>query len=116
MVMVMLKRSIFCVLFLLLCASCFSNARLHPSGGAEVNVIPVITKVSVVNTSKVMRDQVEIEGNLMNKKSGKENVRKYVKKKRSLRSRLGGEIVDGEFVAFTADYHSPRHHPPKNNK
>ncbi|KAL1370450.1 hypothetical protein AAHE18_01G061100 [Arachis hypogaea] len=107
--MVMLKRSIFCVLFLLLSASCFSNARLHPSGGAEVNVIPV----SVVNTSKVMGDQVEIEGN---KKSGKENVRKYVKKKRSLRSRLGGEIVDGGFVAFTADYHSPRHHPPKNNK
>ncbi|QHO18236.1 protein GOLVEN 7-like [Arachis hypogaea] len=114
MVMVMLKRSIFCVLFLLLCASCFSNARLHPSGGAEVNVIPVITKVSVVNTIKV-RDQVEIEGKLMNKKSAKENVRKYVKNKRSLRSRLGGEI-DGGFVAFTADYHSPRHHPPKNNK
>ncbi|MED6110123.1 hypothetical protein PIB30_040025, partial [Stylosanthes scabra] len=92
---------------------------------------------SVVSTTKV-KNQVEIEGNLMNKKNAKENnVRKYVKntknlnsssssssslsqsnveiKKRSLRSRLGGEL-DGGFVAFTADYHSPRHHPPKNNK
>ncbi|KAL1332211.1 hypothetical protein AAHE18_11G011900 [Arachis hypogaea] len=129
--MVMLKRSIFCVLFLLLCASCFSNARLHPSEficsnnckntllydyDSQMLTIKHENKmqVSVVNTIKV-RDQVEIEGKLMNKKSAKENVRKYVKNKRSLRSRLGGEI-DGGFVAFTADYHSPRHHPPKNNK
>ncbi|MED6123933.1 hypothetical protein PIB30_054254, partial [Stylosanthes scabra] len=103
---------------------------------AEANgIINPDTKDSVVSTTKV-RNQVEIEGNLMEKKNAKENnVRKYVKnaknsnssssssssqsnveiKKRSLRSRLGSE-VDGGFVAFTADYHSPRHHPPKNNK
>lgn len=35
--------------------------------------------------------------------------------KKSLRSHLSDEVGVG-FVAFTADYHSPRHHPPKNNK
>jgi len=33
--------------------------------------------------------------------------------KRSLRTHLSD---DGGFVAFTTDYHPPRHHPPKNNK
>lgn len=26
-----------------------------------------------------------------------------------------GKIDDAGFVAFNADYHEPRHHPPKNN-
>lgn len=33
--------------------------------------------------------------------------------KRSLRTHLSD---DSGFVAFTTDYHPPRHHPPKNNK
>lgn len=36
--------------------------------------------------------------------------------KRSLRTRLSGDNIGGGFMSFTADYHSPRHHPPKNNK
>lgn len=36
------------------------------------------------------------------------------KRERSLRSRMSDEVDKG-FVAFSADYHAPRHHPPKNN-
>lgn len=36
--------------------------------------------------------------------------------KRSLRTHNLSHEVDGGFVAFTTDYHPPRHHPPKNNK
>ena len=69
-----------------------------------------------------MKSLVASDGNL--KKSAKQVARKCgnaklsgssVEIKRSLTARLSGE-VDSGFVAFTADYHSPRHHPPKNNK
>lgn len=30
-------------------------------------------------------------------------------------SRFVEEADDGDFVAFSADYRAPRHHPPKNN-
>lgn len=35
--------------------------------------------------------------------------------KKSSRTQYSNE-VGGGFMTFAADYHSPRHHPPKNNK
>ncbi|TMX05153.1 hypothetical protein EJD97_002014 [Solanum chilense] len=30
-------------------------------------------------------------------------------------SQSGGKDINAEYVAFTADYKSPRHHPPRHN-
>lgn len=49
------------------------------------------------------------------RKSGKVKSASSVEDNRSLRSRLSDE-VEGGFIAFTADYHRPMHHPPQNNK
>lgn len=37
------------------------------------------------------------------------------RRKRRLRRNNWSDEIDKGFVAFSADYHGPRHHPPKNN-
>ncbi|AET03198.1 hypothetical protein MTR_8g066030 [Medicago truncatula] len=90
-----------CILLVLLCASWLSNARLHPQGGVvEVNGISS-TKANVTTAIDGKNESVNSPS------------RSSFHGKRSLRTHLSD---DSGFVAFTTDYHPPRHHPPKNNK
>lgn len=78
--------------------------------------------IATSTTSKAMvKSLAAIEENLK-KLNAKQVVRKLgnaksasnVQGNRSVRSRLSDEVERG-LVAFTADYHRPMHHPPKNN-
>ncbi|KAI5419528.1 protein GOLVEN 5 [Lathyrus oleraceus] len=89
-----------CILLVFFCAAWLSAARFYPPGGAEVNTISS-TEASVATAT-------------MNKI--KETKKQSFHGKRSLRTHNLSHEVDGGFVAFTTDYHPPRHHPPKNNK
>ncbi|RDX62625.1 hypothetical protein CR513_59016, partial [Mucuna pruriens] len=110
--MVLIKNTAFFVL-VFLCAA-LSTARLNPTGAA-VNEIPDIE--ANIATSITKRYSVKSlaaidEGNL-NKPSatlGKVMSSSNVEGRRNVRS------LSPDEVAFTADYHRPVHHPPKNNK
>ncbi|OIW04692.1 hypothetical protein TanjilG_06758 [Lupinus angustifolius] len=94
------------------------------NAGAEVNgssAMKVTIATSITNKTMV-KSQVAIEENLK-KLSVKQVMRKLGNAKksasnvhgnRSVKSRLPDEFDKG-FMAFTADYHRPQHHPPKNN-
>ncbi|XP_045786451.1 protein GOLVEN 7-like [Trifolium pratense] len=93
------------IMLVFLCAALLSSARLHPAGGAEVNDISS-TKANVASET------------INNNKD--KNIAAMDMKKQSVNSPKssfhGKRSLSDEFVAFTADYHPPRHHPPKNNK
>ncbi|KAI9092079.1 hypothetical protein K1719_028014 [Acacia pycnantha] len=108
------------VLFVLLCAVWLSSARLHP-GADEVNA----TSASVINAviASTKSQPAIISGDENKSSSKKVNVETSLSwsphyneklQKRRLRRNWSDEIDKG-FVAFSADYHGPRHHPPKNN-
>ncbi|KAL2349088.1 hypothetical protein Fmac_003088 [Flemingia macrophylla] len=110
MIMVLIKNTA-CLAFVFLCAAWLATARLNPTGAA-VNEIPDIKEsptTRVTKTGNVKSLAAIDEGNLNNanvkllmSKSEKANVK-------SKRNNVGP-------LAFTADYHRPVHHPPKNNK
>ncbi|KAK2408067.1 hypothetical protein P8452_69973 [Trifolium repens] len=103
--MVLIKSTAATILLLFLCAALLSTARLHPAGGAEVNGISS-TKTNVA-TETINNNKEKSIGEMDMKKQSVNSPRSSFHGKRSLFD---------EFVAFTADYHPPRHHPPKNNK
>ncbi|XP_022632460.1 uncharacterized protein LOC111240849 [Vigna radiata var. radiata] len=105
--MVLIKNTAACVVFVFLSAAWFSTARMNPKGAAAVDEIPdikasVATRVTKISTVKSLA--TIDEGNL-SKACAKRNGRR----------RLPYEVNGGP-LAFTADYHRPAHHPPKNNK
>ncbi|CAL0308038.1 unnamed protein product [Lupinus luteus] len=121
----MLMKIISCVLLVFLSAAMLSTARLMHTG-AEVNGSSAI-KPSIANstTSKTMvKTLVGIEENMKNLGVNQVIMRKVrnankstsrVQDNRSLRSSHLYDEVDKGLMAFTADYHRPKHHPPKNN-
>ncbi|XP_054793255.1 uncharacterized protein LOC129298836 [Prosopis cineraria] len=137
MVMVMNNTSAF-VLFVLLCAALISTARLHPAGAEVSTDTCSSSKIGAATASttksqptKIFDDEksskkviISVEAQVVRNK-GKIvkqlppppplSVSHYnEKRKRRLRRRWSDE-VDMGFVAFSADYRGPRHHPPKNN-
>ncbi|XP_029130883.1 uncharacterized protein LOC114917073 [Cajanus cajan] len=134
MVMVLMKNTA-CVVLVFLCAVWLSTARLNPTEnddhkkvineGAAVNEFPDIKEsiaFSVTKITKLKSLAAFDEGNLnkanaklLMSKSKQAKFASNVEAKRNLRSYSPDE-VNGEPLAFTADYHRPVHHPPKNNK
>ncbi|KAI9126468.1 hypothetical protein K1719_002064 [Acacia pycnantha] len=109
------------VLFVLLCAVWLSSARLHP-GADEVNATSA-SMISAVTASTKSQQPAIIFGGENKSSSKKVDVETSMSssphyneklQKRRLRRNWSDEIDKG-FVAFSADYHGPRHHPPKNN-
>nr|KYP45010.1 hypothetical protein KK1_033471 [Cajanus cajan] len=121
--MVLMKNTA-CVVLVFLCAVWLSTARLNPTGAA-VNEFPDIKEsiaFSVTKITKLKSLAAFDEGNLnkanaklLMSKSKQAKFASNVEAKRNLRSYSPDE-VNGEPLAFTADYHRPVHHPPKNNK
>ncbi|KAK7275057.1 hypothetical protein RIF29_16164 [Crotalaria pallida] len=124
MVMMLKKSAACCVLLVFLSAALLCTARLIPAGD-DVNgnsAMKANIATSTTLTTKV-KGLPAIEEN-MKKLNEKQVVRKHgnnnaksassVQRKRSVRSRLSHD-VDRGYMAFTADYHRPQHHPPKNN-
>ncbi|CAL0318162.1 unnamed protein product [Lupinus luteus] len=121
--MVMMK-SIACVFLVFLSAALLSTARLIPTG-AEVNGSSAIKgsiATSAANKTRV-KSLASIEENIK-KQSVKQIMRKLgnanksasrVKGNKSVRRNRLSDKVDRDFMTFTADYHRPQHHPPKNN-
>ncbi|KAE9595701.1 hypothetical protein Lal_00031032 [Lupinus albus] len=118
MVMMLMKGTTTCILLVFLSAALLSTARLI-SEGVEVNGSSPM-KVNIANsiTNKtMMKSQAAIEENLkqiMRKLGNAKKTASNVESNRSVKSRLPNEFDKG-FMAFTADYHRPQHHPPKNN-
>ncbi|KAE9615451.1 hypothetical protein Lal_00020940 [Lupinus albus] len=120
----MLMKSIACVFLVFLSAAMLSTARLMRTG-AEVNgssamkasIATSTTNKTMVKTltgieenlKKLSIKQVKIKVGNANKSASK------VQGNRSVRSSYLYDEVDKGLMAFTADYHRPKHHPPKNN-
>ncbi|CAI8608581.1 unnamed protein product [Vicia faba] len=94
-----------CILLVFFCAACLSTARFYPPGSGEVNTISS-TKASVATANNNEEKSI----------TAIDSEKQSFHAKRSLRTHDLSHEVDGGFVAFTTDYHPPRHHPPKNNK
>ncbi|CAL0315275.1 unnamed protein product [Lupinus luteus] len=119
----LMKSTTSCILLVFLSAALLSTARLIPEG-VEVNgssAMKVSIATSITNKTMV-KSQAAIAENLK-KLSAKQVMRKLgnakkssskLQGKRSVKSHLPDEFDKG-FMAFTADYHRPQHHPPKNN-
>ncbi|TKY69496.1 hypothetical protein E2542_SST05772 [Spatholobus suberectus] len=121
--MVLIKNTA-CAVLVFLCAAWLSTARLNPTGAAvsEIPDIKASIATSVTKSTKVKSLAAIDEGNLnkasaklLMSKSGKVKSASNAEAKRNARSRLSYEVNGGP-LAFTADYHRPVHHPPKNNK
>ncbi|KAJ1412076.1 hypothetical protein SESBI_20717 [Sesbania bispinosa] len=120
-----LKKNTACVLLLFLCAAWLSTARLNPTGAKVYEMSDI--QASIATSSATKRTTVKIlaaiEGNL-NVSNAIANAKQLVRKSasseednRSVRSRrLYTDEIDAGLMAFSADYHRPIHHPPKNNK
>ncbi|ESW25448.1 hypothetical protein PHAVU_003G036700 [Phaseolus vulgaris] len=112
--MVLIKNTAACVLLLFLSAAWLSTARFNPKGVAA-NEIPEV-KASVatrVTESGAVKSIATIDEEKLKKRSGKVVMSKYGKVKFS--SIAEGKGSAPSTFAFTADYHRPVHHPPKNN-
>ncbi|XP_058744534.1 uncharacterized protein LOC131617212 [Vicia villosa] len=94
-----------CILLVFFSAAWLSTARFYPPGGAQVNTISS-TEASVATAYNNEEKSIAAIDSKKHSFHGK----------RSLRTHNLSHEVDGGFVAFTTDYHPPRHHPPKNNK
>ncbi|KAK7348822.1 hypothetical protein VNO80_23525 [Phaseolus coccineus] len=113
--MVLIKNTAACVLLVFLCAAWLSTARFNPKGVA-VNEIPDV-KASVatrVTESSTVKSIATMDEGKLKKRSGKLLMSKYGKVKSSSIPEAKGSAAST--FAFTADYHRPVHHPPKNNK
>ncbi|XP_019459922.1 PREDICTED: uncharacterized protein LOC109359681 [Lupinus angustifolius] len=121
--MVMMK-SIVCVFVVFLSAALLSTARLIPTG-AEVNgSLAIKASIATSATNKTMVKSLAVMEENIEKQSVKQVMRKLgnanksasrMKSNKSVRSNRLSEEVDRDFMTFTADYHRPQHHPPKNN-
>ncbi|KAK7407465.1 hypothetical protein VNO78_09415 [Psophocarpus tetragonolobus] len=106
--MVLFKNTAYVVL-VFLCASWLSTARLNPTGAA-VNDIPDIKEsiaTYIPKSGPTVKSLAAIDEGMVKFAPSVEA------KKRSVRSRY--DELNGDPFAFTADYHRPVHHPPKNN-
>lgn len=74
-----------------------------PTGATNKTTVKILAGVIKVNSTKSNAKQVV-------RKSGSN-----VEDIRSLKGQFSDK-VNSDSVAFTADYHRPIHHPPKNNK
>jgi hypothetical protein len=70
-------------------------------------VIGLVEQTNVATETTINNNKEKSIGEMDMKKQSVNSPRSSFHGKRSLFD---------EFVAFTADYHPPRHHPPKNNK
>ncbi|KAK7309927.1 hypothetical protein RJT34_07060 [Clitoria ternatea] len=113
----MLIKNVACVMFVLLCTAWLSTARLNPTGAEATEILDIkATSITTTTTKTTMvKSQAAIDERKLNKPNAKIHVSKSVEGKRNVRSRLSDDVKEG-LVAFTADYHRPVHHPPKNNK
>ncbi|KAG5059692.1 hypothetical protein AAZX31_01G062500 [Glycine max] len=122
--MVLIKNTA-CVVLVFLSAAWLSTARMNPKSVAvsEISYIKATIAFSVPKSTTVKSLAAIDEGNLnklseklLMSKSGKVISAPNIKAKRNnARSCLSDE-VNGDPLAFTADYRRPVHHPPKNNK
>ncbi|OIW21075.1 hypothetical protein TanjilG_28524 [Lupinus angustifolius] len=120
----MLMKIISCVLLVFLSAAILSSARLMPPG-AEVNGSSAIkASIAISTTNKTMVKTLAGIEESLKKLSIKQVMRKVgnanksasrVQGNKGVRSSHLNDEVDNGFMAFTADYHRPKHHPPKNN-
>ncbi|XP_021293322.1 root meristem growth factor 3-like [Herrania umbratica] len=107
-----------CLLILLLFASWISFAQASQGGGIpDSNHETVSTGKGLLDGERVVT--VATNKNLLGGRKMVVDRQMKVKDVRSggeqTVSHSSDEVDESGFVAFNADYHAPRHHPPKNN-
>ncbi|KAB2624397.1 hypothetical protein D8674_016057 [Pyrus ussuriensis x Pyrus communis] len=101
-----------CLPFFFFCKDKSIGGRKVAAARLEDVKVAVDGAIRRTRSSKTLRSSSDLEG-----KSSCGNVEC---KENSTASRFSEKSVDHDqeyagFVAFSQDYHSPRHHPPKNN-
>ncbi|XP_006417107.2 root meristem growth factor 2 [Eutrema salsugineum] len=106
-----ITSSFLCMLVLLLfCLSC--GYSLHGNEKSSVDVISN-TKVMKHVDDDVATKKVQVRGRSKEEFSKERNKMKTNSKKPTNKETSVED--EDDFVAYTADYWKPRHHPPKNN-
>ncbi|XP_059650329.1 protein GOLVEN 7 [Cornus florida] len=124
MVSIIRLKSLFAVLFLITVRLSIVYPQQDGNASREDNAISTGTllrgrKMVINNVMKL--EKVEENAATSKISSEKQRVQEVVdlngRGEQSVRSLLSKEVEDvaAGFVAFSADYHTPEHHPPKNN-